>query len=315
MFLNKYGGVAEWLKAPVLKTGDPLRGPGVRIPPPPQIQKNANDNVRVFLYSKNWYLSPNADIIFIYHYRINFKQMKPITYLLITIISLSPLSIYANEEISIPSSSRFCSQFPEIKDALTIQIVAEESDAKERELRREMSSIRRNAESEARKAKARANAEEKRIRNFDRSNIRPRTTRQREVFEEYNQKLESITLSRLEKIEELNQVYQEKASFIISQKNFQIDSHIGEYRENIKKAGDIAVENCAREIKDKDISSEFNDSLRIFKSQLNNQKRINQSVEFDIIGDQRDAGFIQASTDFKDQSEKIKAELLIQMQS
>lgn len=32
---QKNGGVAEWLKAPVLKTGDPLRGPGVRIPPPP----------------------------------------------------------------------------------------------------------------------------------------------------------------------------------------------------------------------------------------------------------------------------------------
>lgn len=31
-----HGGVAEWLKAPVLKTGDRLRGPGVRIPSPPQ---------------------------------------------------------------------------------------------------------------------------------------------------------------------------------------------------------------------------------------------------------------------------------------
>ena len=30
-----YGEVAEWLKAPVLKTGDPGRGPRVRIPPSP----------------------------------------------------------------------------------------------------------------------------------------------------------------------------------------------------------------------------------------------------------------------------------------
>ena len=29
-----FRGVVEWFIAPVLKTGDPLRGPGVRIPPP-----------------------------------------------------------------------------------------------------------------------------------------------------------------------------------------------------------------------------------------------------------------------------------------
>ncbi len=35
--LLAYGGVAEWFKAPVLKTGDSARGPWVRIPPPPPI--------------------------------------------------------------------------------------------------------------------------------------------------------------------------------------------------------------------------------------------------------------------------------------
>ena len=32
--LDFFRGVVEWFIAPVLKTGDPLRGPGVRIPPP-----------------------------------------------------------------------------------------------------------------------------------------------------------------------------------------------------------------------------------------------------------------------------------------
>ena len=32
--VNRHRGVVERFIAPVLKTGDPLRGPGVRIPPP-----------------------------------------------------------------------------------------------------------------------------------------------------------------------------------------------------------------------------------------------------------------------------------------
>ncbi len=31
------GGVFEWFKDPVLKTGDFVRGPWVRIPPPPPL--------------------------------------------------------------------------------------------------------------------------------------------------------------------------------------------------------------------------------------------------------------------------------------
>ena len=51
-------GVVEWFIAPVLKTGDPLRGPGVRIPPPLLSinQRNRKPRIRngfeVFLFSR-----------------------------------------------------------------------------------------------------------------------------------------------------------------------------------------------------------------------------------------------------------------------
>ena len=35
--------MAEWLKAPVLKTGDPLRGPGVRIPRLRKLSKRVSE--------------------------------------------------------------------------------------------------------------------------------------------------------------------------------------------------------------------------------------------------------------------------------
>ena len=38
--LNNNGGVAEWLKAPVSKTGNGETRSGVRIPPPPQIERS-----------------------------------------------------------------------------------------------------------------------------------------------------------------------------------------------------------------------------------------------------------------------------------
>ena len=39
--LSKLGRVAEWFKAPVLKTGVPARVPWVRIPPlPPKMKEN-----------------------------------------------------------------------------------------------------------------------------------------------------------------------------------------------------------------------------------------------------------------------------------
>ncbi len=38
---TQYGGVAEWLNAPVLKTGMSETASGVQIPPPPQ-KKNRN---------------------------------------------------------------------------------------------------------------------------------------------------------------------------------------------------------------------------------------------------------------------------------
>ena len=45
------GGVAEWLKAAVLKTVERLRVPGVRIPPPPpEIRKKPSGNCGFFAF-------------------------------------------------------------------------------------------------------------------------------------------------------------------------------------------------------------------------------------------------------------------------
>lgn len=46
------GEVAEWSKALVLKTRDPLRGPWVRIPPSPLIETGVIKKPSVFVVSK-----------------------------------------------------------------------------------------------------------------------------------------------------------------------------------------------------------------------------------------------------------------------
>ena len=38
IYTQPAGGVAEWLNAAVLKTVEPSRAPGVRIPPPPPVK-------------------------------------------------------------------------------------------------------------------------------------------------------------------------------------------------------------------------------------------------------------------------------------
>ena len=45
-------GVVEWFIAPVLKTGDPLRGPGVRIPPP--LRKITQNQLKTFILNSEW---------------------------------------------------------------------------------------------------------------------------------------------------------------------------------------------------------------------------------------------------------------------
>lgn len=51
-------GVVERFIAPVLKTGDPSRGPGVRIPPPLQSKTQSPDSVGAFLLSSPYERSP-----------------------------------------------------------------------------------------------------------------------------------------------------------------------------------------------------------------------------------------------------------------
>ena len=48
------GGMAEWLKATVLKTVVPLRVPGVRIPLPPQKENLNSFRVKIFLLEEGF---------------------------------------------------------------------------------------------------------------------------------------------------------------------------------------------------------------------------------------------------------------------
>ena len=59
------GGVAEWSIASVLKTDEPVRVPGVRIPPPPPIAPNAaaaRKSIAFLVYCRMaWTVVPTPD--------------------------------------------------------------------------------------------------------------------------------------------------------------------------------------------------------------------------------------------------------------
>ncbi|MEY2671964.1 MAG: hypothetical protein RL687_381 [Candidatus Parcubacteria bacterium] len=228
---------------------------------------------------------------------------------------LFPISSFAETAspvVAIPAQSKFCSKFNEISSKLQSQISEVETKKKESEIKNETKIAEKESAVDAKKAEGRISADDKRIKNFDKTNTKAKTDKQKAAVVVYKKAMTDAVTARRTAVDTAVKSYRDSVSGLMSTKNTEIDSAIATFKTAVAKATDKANTDCANNIPNKIVSTEFNNAIKDAKTALSTSKKsFSKTAEVKALKLIRDTAFKEAETVFKSATDKARAELLI----
>lgn len=244
------------------------------------------------------------------------NTQKYVATFVLTAFTLMPLSSFAETSttVSIPKEAKFCSKFNTISTKLQDQIANTEAKKKENEINNEKKIADKEALVDAKRASGRITADEKRIKNFDKANTKAKTTEQKAAVEAYQKAITEAVSARRLAIDTAAKTYRDGVAALMTTKSTEIDSSINSFKDAVVKATEKANTDCANKVPDKTVSIEFNKAIKDARTALSNSKKtFSKSTEMKNLKTTRDASFKEAESNFKNATDKARADLLIAM--
>lgn len=216
--------------------------------------------------------------------------------------------------IPVPPENKFCSKFTEISTKLANQISDNEAKKKENESKNALIIAEKEAKVDAKKAAARTDADDKRIKNFDKANVKAKTDSQKAAVEVYKQSMTVAVTARRTAVDAAVKTYRDGITALLASKNTTTDTSMATFKTAVDAATIKATADCANKVSNKTISSTFNKAIKDARATLAaNKKSGTQATAMKTLKDARDIAFKQAESDFKNATDKARTTLLMSM--
>ncbi|MCX6755801.1 MAG: hypothetical protein NTX85_00450 [Candidatus Nomurabacteria bacterium] len=216
--------------------------------------------------------------------------------------------------IAIPQGNNFCAKIPAIGSKLGEQILNSETKKRENEARLAVNTTKKEADIDAKRASGRADTDSKRIKTADKLNTKAKTDTQKVAVTTYTKAINDSVTARRTAIDAAVKIYRDGITALYTTKSTDTDINFTTFKSSIDGAIQKATADCANKVASKTVSTTFNKSLKDARAAFTaNNKLSVQNTQIKALKDTRDAAFKKAEADFKQATDKARADLIMAM--
>lgn len=218
------------------------------------------------------------------------------------------------ETVSIPKSNNFCAKIPSIGSRLGEQMLNTELKKKENEIKVAEKTTKKESEIDAKRASGRVDTDNKRIKTADKLNTKAKTDAQKVAVAAYTKAISDSATARRTEIDAAVKIYREGVAAVYTVKTTDTDTGFLAYKTSVEAAIQKATADCVNKVSSKTVSVSFNKSVKDAKTTLTaSKKNSTQNTQIKALKETRDAAFKKAEADFKQATDKARADLIMAM--
>ena len=216
--------------------------------------------------------------------------------------------------IAIPQGNNFCAKISTIGSKLSEQMTNTETKKRENEAKLAANTTKKEADIDAKRATSRIDIDSKRIKTADKLNTKAKTDIQKAAVATYTKAINDSVTARRTAIDVAVKTYRDGLTALYSTKNTDTDTSFTTFKSSVDAAIQKATADCANKVPSKTASSVFNKSIKDARMALASSKKLSTvNTKVKELKDAKDAAFKKAESDFKQATDKARADLIMAM--